>query len=86
METLVDYAYEHIHYFGINQPVDQCFKCGFHGEFKATAKGFECPNCGNHEEETISVVRRVSGYLSAPNSRPYNKGKMQEVLQREKHL
>ncbi|QNJ49248.1 anaerobic ribonucleoside reductase large subunit [Escherichia phage Mt1B1_P17] len=86
LETLVDYAYEHIHYFGINQPVDQCFKCGFHGEFKATAKGFECPDCGNHEEETISVVRRVSGYLSAPNSRPYNKGKMQEVLQREKHL
>lgn len=86
LEALVDYAYERIHYFGINQPVDQCFKCNFHGEFKATAKGFECPSCGNNEEETISVIRRVSGYLSAPNSRPYNKGKMQEVLQREKHL
>lgn len=86
LETLVDYAYNKIPYFGVNQPVDQCFKCGFHGEFKATAKGFECPSCGNHEEESISVIRRVSGYLSAPNSRPYNKGKMQEVLEREKHF
>lgn len=86
LEALIDYAYHKIPYFGVNQPVDQCFKCGFHGEFTATAKGFECPSCGNHEEETISVIRRVSGYLSAPNSRPYNKGKMQEVLEREKHI
>lgn len=86
LEALINYGYENIHYFGINQPVDQCFKCGFSGEFKATAKGFECPSCGNHEEGTISVIRRVSGYLSAPNSRPYNKGKMEEVLQRVKHV
>uniref|UniRef100_A0AAU8GE77 NrdD-like anaerobic ribonucleotide reductase large subunit n=1 Tax=Salmonella phage vB_SEnST11_KE22 TaxID=3161173 RepID=A0AAU8GE77_9CAUD len=86
LETLIDYGYQNIHYFGINQPVDQCFKCGFSGEFKATAKGFECPSCHNHEEGTISVIRRVSGYLSAPNSRPYNKGKMEEVLQRTKHV
>ncbi|UGV21680.1 hypothetical protein [Cronobacter phage EspYZU08] len=86
LEALINYGYENIHYFGINQPVDQCFKCGFSGEFKATAKGFECSSCGNHEEGTISVIRRVSGYLSAPNSRPYNKGKMEEVLQRVKHV
>lgn len=85
LETLIDYGYRTIPYFGINQPVDQCLKCGHTGEFKATAKGFECPACGNHEEGTMSVIRRVSGYLSAPNSRPYNKGKMQEVVQREKH-
>lgn len=85
LEALVDYGYKNIHYFGINQPVDQCFKCGFTGEFKASSKGFECPSCGNHEEGTMSVIRRVSGYLSAPNSRPYNKGKMEEVLQRVKH-
>lgn len=85
LEALVDYGYEHIPYFGINQVVDRCYGCGFFGEFKATAKGFECPSCGNHDEETISVIRRVSGYLSAPNSRPYNKGKMQEVIERVKH-
>ncbi|WPK37599.1 ribonucleotide reductase of class III (anaerobic), large subunit [Escherichia phage AV124] len=85
LESLIDYGYKKIPYFGINQPVDQCLKCGHSGEFTATAKGFECPACGNHEEGTLSVIRRVSGYLSAPNSRPYNKGKMQEVVQREKH-
>lgn len=85
LEALIDHGYKTIPYFGINQPVDQCLKCGHHGEFKATSKGFECPACGNHEEGTLSVIRRVSGYLSAPNSRPYNKGKMQEVAQREKH-
>ncbi|HBT8980423.1 TPA: anaerobic ribonucleoside-triphosphate reductase [Klebsiella pneumoniae] len=86
LEALIDYGYENIHYFGINQPVDKCLKCGFHGEFKATAEGFECPDCGNMEEGTINVIRRVSGYLSAPNSRPFNKGKMQEVVQRVKHI
>lgn len=86
LEALIDYGYENIHYFGINQPVDKCLKCGFHGEFKATAEGFECPDCGNTEEGTINVIRRVSGYLSAPNSRPFNKGKMQEVVQRVKHV
>lgn len=86
LEALIDYGYQNIHYFGINQPVDKCLKCGFHGEFKATAEGFECPDCGNMEEGTINVIRRVSGYLSAPNSRPFNKGKMQEVVQRVKHI
>ena len=86
LEALIDYGYENIHYFGINQPVDKCLKCGFPGEFKATAEGFECPDCGNTEEGTINVIRRVSGYLSAPNSRPFNKGKMQEVVQRVKHI
>lgn len=86
LEALVDFGYQHIMYFGINQPVDQCFKCGFQGEFSATPKGFCCPECGNHEEGTISVIRRVSGYLSSPNSRPYNKGKQAEVVERVKHF
>lgn len=85
LEALVDFGYKHIMYFGINQPVDKCLKCGFSGEFSATAKGFVCPECGNHEEGTISVIRRVSGYLSSPNSRPYNKGKQAEVIERVKH-
>lgn len=85
LEALIDYGYNKIPYFGINQPVDQCFKCSYTGEFKATAKGFECPSCGNHEEGTMSVIRRVSGYLSSPNARPYNKGKMDEVIERVKH-
>lgn len=86
LEALVDFGYQHIMYFGINQPVDQCFKCGFRGEFHATSRGFCCPECGNHDEGSISVIRRVSGYLSAPNARPFNTGKQAEVLERVKHV
>lgn len=85
-EGLLDYAYHTgMHYFAINTPVDQCYKCGFSGEFNATLEGYYCPECGNNEPGTLSVLRRVSGYISAPNSRPFNKGKQSEVMQRVKH-
>ena len=74
-----------IHYFGINQPVDFCHLCSYKGEFKATEKGFECPNCGNHNSEQMNVIRRVCGYLSQPDARPFNEGKQKEVMARVKH-
>lgn len=86
LEALIDFGYKHIMYYGVNQPVDFCMKCGFKGEAKATAKGFECPECGNHDPATLSVIRRVSGYLSAPNARPFNVGKQSEVMERVKHV
>lgn len=86
LEALIDFGYKHIMYYGVNQPVDFCMKCGFKGEAKATAKGFECPECGNHDPATLSVIRRVSGYLSAPNARPFNVGKQSEVMERVKHI
>lgn len=85
LEQLVDYAYQNIPYFGINQPVDKCYECGFSGEFSVDRDGFSCPECSNTNESTMSVIRRVSGYLSSPNSRPFNKGKQQETMQRVKH-
>ena len=63
----------------------KCYKCDFEGEFSVDKVGFHCPQCDNREEGTMSVIRRVSGYLSAPNSRPFNTGKQQEVIQRIKH-
>lgn len=75
-----------VHYMGINQPVDKCHECGFTGEFYATEKGFECPSCGNNEETKMSVIRRVCGYLTQPNSRPYNTGKQKEIINRVKHM
>lgn len=86
LEALIDFGYKHIMYYGVNQPVDFCMKCGFKGEAKATTKGFECPECGNHDPATLSVIRRVSGYLSAPNARPFNVGKQSEVMERVKHV
>lgn len=74
-----------IHYMGINQPVDKCHICGFKGEFTATNVGFTCPQCGNHDGNQMSVIRRVCGYLSQPNARPFNKGKQKEIMNRVKH-
>lgn len=86
LEDIWDYAYKHVGYFGLNMPVDQCFECGFHGDFSCTNKGFTCPSCGNRDDSKMNVIRRVSGYLSAPNARPFNKGKQSEVMKRVKHM
>lgn len=75
-----------IHYMGINQPVDKCHVCDFNGEFLATEKGFECPQCGNHDSTKMNVIRRVCGYLAQPDARPFNKGKQKEVINRVKHM
>ncbi len=74
-----------IHYMGINQPVDKCHICGFKGEFTATKDGFTWPQCGNHDGNQMSVIRRVCGYLSQPNASPFNKGKQKEIMNRVKH-
>ncbi|EPD08064.1 anaerobic ribonucleoside triphosphate reductase, partial [Lacticaseibacillus paracasei subsp. paracasei Lpp70] len=58
LEAVWDYAYDKIGYLGTNTPIDQCFKCGFKGEFTATAKGYQCPECGNHDPATCDVVKR----------------------------
>lgn len=86
LEDIWDYSYSRVPYYGTNTPIDHCFKCGFQGEFESTHKGFSCPECGNKEEGTMSVTRRVCGYLGSPNSRPFNHGKQEEVQRRVKHL
>lgn len=86
LEAVWDYAMERLAYFGTNCPSDICFECKFEGEFKATSKGFECPKCGNHDSHKMNVIRRVCGYLGAPNARGFNHGKQQEVLHRVKHI
>ncbi len=85
LEYVWDYTYGKLPYFGTNTPVDYCGKCDFAGEAKATPAGFACPNCGNRDNETLSVTRRVCGYLGSPNSRPYIEGKQTEVMSRVKH-
>lgn len=86
LECVWDYALERVPYFGTNTPIDQCFSCGYAGEFDCTSKGFTCPSCGCHDSEKISVIRRVCGYLGAPDARPFNRGKQEEVMKRVKHL
>lgn len=86
LETIWDYAVEHVPYFGTNTPVDSCGKCGFMGETTATKEGFTCPDCGNTDSASLSVTRRVCGYLGSPNARPFNAGKQKEMIRRVKHV
>jgi anaerobic ribonucleoside-triphosphate reductase len=86
LERIWDYAVEHVPYFGSNTPVDSCGECGFMGETQATADGFKCPQCGNTDSASLSVTRRVCGYLGSPNARPFNAGKQKEVMRRVKHF
>ena len=86
LENVWDYTYDKVPYYGTNTPIDSCYKCGYQGEFSATARGFECPSCQNRDSTKMSVTRRVCGYLGQPNSRPFIKGKQEEVTRRVKHL
>ncbi|TNH06978.1 anaerobic ribonucleoside-triphosphate reductase [Testudinibacter sp. TR-2022] len=86
LEDVWDYSYSRVPYYGTNTPIDECYGCGYKGEFDCTSKGFTCPSCGNHDSSTVSVTRRVCGYLGSPDARPFNSGKQEEVKRRVKHL
>ncbi len=86
LENVWDYSYSRVPYYGTNTPIDECYACGFTGEFDCTSKGFTCPACGNHDSTKVSVTRRVCGYLGSPDARPFNFGKQEEVKRRVKHL
>ncbi len=86
LEDVWDYSYHRVPYYGTNTPIDECYECGFSGEFSCTSKGFTCPCCGNHDPARVSVTRRVCGYLGSPDARPFNAGKQEEVQRRVKHL
>ncbi|MBD2799975.1 anaerobic ribonucleoside-triphosphate reductase [Xenorhabdus sp. M] len=86
LEDVWDYSYSRVPYYGTNTPIDECYQCGFTGEFTCTSKGFTCPQCGNHDPAHVSVIRRVCGYLGSPDARPFNAGKQEEVKRRVKHL
>lgn len=86
LENVWDYSYSRVPYYGTNTPIDECYDCGFTGEFSCTSKGFVCPKCGNHDPARVSVIRRVCGYLGSPDARPFNQGKQEEVKRRVKHL
>ncbi|MDN2663927.1 anaerobic ribonucleoside-triphosphate reductase [Psychromonas sp. 14N.309.X.WAT.B.A12] len=86
LENVWDYSYNRVPYYGTNTPIDECYECGFTGEFDCTSKGFVCPSCGNSDPEKVAVTRRVCGYLGSPDARPFNQGKQEEVKRRVKHL
>ncbi|MCT4396069.1 anaerobic ribonucleoside-triphosphate reductase [Periweissella beninensis] len=86
LEAVWDWAYDHVGYLGTNTAIDKCFKCGFSGEFTATARGFVCPQCGNHDPAFCDVVKRTCGYLGNPQQRPMVHGRHVEIASRQKNL
>lgn len=86
LEAVWDFAYDKIGYLGTNTPIDHCYECGFDGDFEPTAKGFECPQCGNNDPEKCDVVKRTCGYLGNPQIRPMVHGRQKEINARVKHM
>ena len=86
--TLIKFIYENIMYAEINSKSDYCQKCGFDGEIQIKEQQdgtliWECPNCGNTQENTLNIVRRTCGYLG---TNLWNQGRTQEIRDRVIHL
>lgn len=86
LEAVWDYSYDKVGYLGTNTPIDKCYECGFEGDFNPTERGFECPDCGNHDPKTCDVVKRTCGYLGNPQARPMVHGRHKEISSRKKHM
>ncbi|MGM0213601.1 anaerobic ribonucleoside-triphosphate reductase [Enterococcus sp. AZ109] len=86
LEAVWDYGYDRIGYLGTNTPIDRCYECDFEGDFKPTKRGFECPQCGNHDPKSCDVVKRTCGYLGNPQQRPMVHGRHKEISSRVKHM
>ena len=86
LEDVWNFSYNTTPYYGVNCPSDKCFECNFEGELLMKSKGFVCPSCGNSDQTELSALRRVSGYLSCPNLRKWNKGKYTEAMERIKNV
>ncbi|WP_430609362.1 anaerobic ribonucleoside-triphosphate reductase [Enterococcus sp. DIV0876] len=86
LEAVWDYSYDRVAYLGTNTPIDHCYACGYEGDFNPTERGFECPQCGNHDPKSCDVVKRTCGYLGNPQARPMVNGRHKEISARVKHL
>ncbi|MGI5950056.1 anaerobic ribonucleoside-triphosphate reductase [Peptoniphilus sp.] len=84
LETLVRFIYDNIQYAEFNTKSDYCSECGFDGEIKLNEKGqWQCPQCGNTDRATLSVVRRTCGYLG---ENFWNEGRTKEINARVLHI
>lgn len=85
--TLLQFMYDNIIYAEINSKSDYCQKCGFDGEIqiKGTTGHYywECPNCGNVDQNTLNVARRTCGYIG---TNFWNQGRTEEIKERVLHL
>ena len=84
---VVQYIYDNIMYAELNTKSDYCQVCGFDGEIKIVEDDgklvWECPHCGNRDQEKLNVARRTCGYIG---TQFWNQGRTEEIRDRVLHL
>ncbi len=86
--AVMQHIYDHIMYAELNTKSDYCQICDYHGEIGIVTDDdgklvWECPNCGNREQEKMNVARRTCGYIG---TQFWNQGRTQEIKERVLHL
>ena len=87
--SVMQFIYDNIMYAELNTKSDYCQCCGYDGEIKIVEDEknhklvWECPNCGNRDQNKMNVVRRTCGYLG---TNYWNQGRTQEIRDRVVHL
>ena len=85
--SVLRFIYDNIMYAELNTKSDYCQECGYNGEIRiADDNGkliWECPNCGNRNEDKLNVARRTCGYIG---TQFWNQGRTQEIKERVMHL
>ena len=87
--AVIQYIYDNIMYAELNTKSDYCEVCGYDGEIKVVEDEkshklvWECPHCGNRDQNKMSVARRTCGYIG---TQFWNQGRTQEIKERILHL
>lgn len=86
---VIQYIYENIMYAELNSKSDYCMECGYDKEILIVEDEengnlvWECPNCGNRDQNKMSVARRTCGYIG---TNFWNQGRTQEIKERVLHI
>ena len=85
---VIRFIYDNIMYAELNTKSDYCQECGFDGEIQIVTSEdgkleWECPHCGNRNQDTLNVARRTCGYIG---THFWNQGRTQEIKERVLHL
>lgn len=86
---VMKFIYDNIMYAELNTKSDYCECCGYNGEIQIIADEesgklvWECPSCGNRNQDKMSVARRTCGYIG---TQFWNQGRTQEIKERVLHL
>ena len=85
--SVLQFIYENIMYAELNTKSDYCQCCGYDGEIKIVEDDgklvWECPKCGNRDQNKLNVARRTCGYIG---TQFWNQGRTQEIKDRVLHL